>query len=237
MLARFAVTALVVVALVPPPVSAELPSALRKKIASSAALVNDFMSARDSEIPQDLLRDAACVVVMPDMTKGALGVGGRYGKGLASCRTADGTWGAPAFLEVGGASIGFQIGGERVDLLLILRGKDGAKWLFRDKVTLGADASVAAGPYGRTAGAATDAALRAAILSYSRSAGVFAGVALDGAVLKQDRSDNRKLYGKRMTSREILMPADPADAPTPPPDVAPFLEALERHASAGGEAP
>lgn len=229
----FAVFAVVAVVLAMP-LAAEaaqrLPRKLERKIADSAKLVGELVAMRDAEIPRDLLSDATCIVAIPDLTKGAVGIGGRYGKGLASCRLEDGSWGPPAFVEIGGASIGFQIGGERIDLMLVVRGRDGAKWLLRDKFTLGADASVAAGPYGRTAGAATDAALRAAILSYSRSRGVFAGVALDGAVLKQDKTDNRKLYGQATTARRILLPEDGESALEAPPAAAPFVESLERHA-------
>jgi lipid-binding SYLF domain-containing protein len=163
---------------------------------------------------------------VPDLTKGALGVGGRYGKGLVSCRTADGRWGPPAFVEIGGMSIGFQIGGEIIDLVLVVRNRDGIDYLLRDRFTLGADASVAAGPVGRTAAAATDIALQAGILAYSRTRGVFAGVALDGAVVKQDKSDNRFLYGRRVTAREILLP-DGAPLATPA-EARAFIDALER---------
>lgn len=217
---------------VPPSATAaqRLPRKLERKIADSAQLVGELVTMRDAEIPRDLLADATCIVAIPDLTKGAVGVGGRYGKGLASCRRDDGSWGPPAFVEVGGASIGFQIGGERIDLLLVVRGRDGAKWLLRDKFTLGADASVAAGPYGRTAGAATDVALRAAILSYSRSRGAFAGVSLDGAVLKQDKTDNKKLYGQAASARRILLPESADEALPIPPAAAPFVESLRRHA-------
>jgi lipid-binding SYLF domain-containing protein len=212
------------------PAQARIPPRLERKIADSAKLVDEIVAVRDAEIPEDLLEDAACIVSIPDLTKGAVGVGGRYGKGLASCRRSDGSWGPPAFIEVGGASIGLQIGGERTDMLLVIRGADSAKWLLKDKFTLGADASVAAGPYGRTAAAATDAALRAAILSYSRSRGVFVGAALDGAVLKQDPQDNTKLYGRTTTARQILLPEKDEHAFAIPAEAKAFTDALERHA-------
>lgn len=223
--------------LIATPASARLTPKLEAKVAEATTVVDELVAMRDAEIPADLLSDATCIISIPDLTKGAIGVGGRYGKGLASCRRANGSWGPPAFVEVGGASIGLQIGGERTDMLLVVRGQDSAKWLLKDKFTLGADASVAGGPYGRTASASTDAALRAAILSYSRSRGAFIGVALDGAVLKQDRTDNRKLYGRAVTAREILMPEkDDAALPMPSATSA-FIAALERHApaSAAGE--
>jgi lipid-binding SYLF domain-containing protein len=220
------------IAFAPHPASARLTPKLERKVAEAARLLDEIMSARDAEIPADLLSDATCIIAIPDLTKGAVGVGGRYGKGLASCRRPDGAWGPPAFLEVGGASIGLQIGGERIDMLLVVRGEDSARWLLRDKFTLGADASVAAGPYGRTAGAATDATLRAGILSYSRSRGAFVGAALDGAVLKQDRTDNRKLYGRAVTAREILLPGKDDDPLPQPGATAAFVESLQRHAPA-----
>lgn len=205
-----------------------LPDRLNRKVADACRVLEEFMSARDSEVPTDLMESAECVAVLPDVTKGALGVGGRYGKGLVSCRQADRSWGPPAFIQVGGASIGLQVGGEIIDLLLIVRNRKGADYLLRDRFTLGADASIAAGPVGRTTGAATDIALQAAILHYSRSRGAFAGVALDGAVLKQDRGDNKLLYGRRVSAREILLPAGtPLQRPA---STKAFLDLLTLHA-------
>ena len=198
-----------------------------RKVEESARMLAEFLQARDAEIPRDLLADSRCVMVLPDVAKGALGIGGRYGKGLVSCRLDEGGWSPPGFVEIGGASIGFQIGGEYVNLLLVVRDRRGLDALLSSKVTLGADASVAAGPYGRTAQAATDGQLKAALLSWSRSRGLFAGVALDGAVLKQDKSDNRALYGRKVSLREILLPKEGAALPVPE-AARPFAEAVER---------
>ena len=225
-------SALAAVALVilPAVAPAAITKKLQRKVEDSVAVLDEFLTARDAEIPQDLIDDATCIVVMPHVAKGAFVVGGRYGKGLASCRKPGGSWGAPAFFEVGGASVGFQIGGQATDLVLVVTGKDGAKSLLRDKVTLGADASVAAGPVGRTAGAATDVTLKAGILSYSRTKGAFVGAALDGAVLKQDKDDNARIYGAGKTGRDILLPEDPSTQPAIPASLKAFTDALERHA-------
>lgn len=212
-----------------PSSEAELKERKLRKIDEAARVLGEFMSrSRDREIPRELLEDAECVLVLPDVAKGAFGIGGRYGKGLATCRLEDGAWSPPAFMEIGGFSIGFQAGGEYVDLLLVVRDRRGARALLGSKVTLGADASVAAGPYGRTGQAATDGQLKAAILSWSRSRGLFAGVSLDGAVLKQDKSDNRALHGRKIKARDILLPK--ADAVLPMPEEAePFMAAIRRH--------
>ena len=215
-------------ALVAASAGAVLPDRLQNKVADTARVLEEFMVARDSEVPTDLMESAECIAVLPDVTKGALVVGGRYGKGLVSCRKEDRSWGPPLFLEISGASIGFQIGGEVVDLLLVVRNRKGADYLLRNKFTLGADASAAAGPVGRTVGAATDAALQAGILYWSRTRGAFAGVALDGAVVKQDKSDNRLLYGRKVLARDVLLPK--GVALTVPPEAQPFLDALARHA-------
>jgi lipid-binding SYLF domain-containing protein len=214
--------------LLPIAAEARLPSRLARKVDDVVRVLGEFTTPRDSEIPADMMDDAVCIAVLPDVTKGAVGIGGRYGKGLVSCRREDRAWGPPAFLEVGGASFGLQIGGEVIDLILVVRNEKGIDYLLRDKFTLGADASVAAGPIGRTAGAATDAAMQAGILSYSRTRGVFAGAALDGAVVKQDRSDNRKLYGKPYAAREILLGEDHGEQLAVPEDVQAFVDALPK---------
>lgn len=215
---------------VPAVAPAAITKKLARKVSESVQVLDEFLAARDAEIPQDLIDDATCIVVMPNVAKGAFVVGGRYGKGLASCRRENGRWGAPAFFAVGGASVGFQVGGQATDLVLVVRGEDGAKWLLKDKFTLGADASVAAGPVGRTAGAATDIALRAGILSYSRSSGAFVGAALDGAVMRQDSDDNARIYGEGKSGRDILMPEEGSPQLAIPASLAPFTDALERHA-------
>lgn len=158
-------------------------------------------------IPQDLLDKAECVVVIPSMTKIAMGVGGSYGRGAMVCRTGEtytGPWGAPAMYALDGGSVGFQLGAESTDVVLLVVNPRGVDALLRSKVKLGADASVAAGPKGRTVGASTDASMRAEMLSYSRSRGLFAGVALEGTSLRPDDDATEEVYGRKMTAREIV---------------------------------
>lgn len=158
-------------------------------------------------IPQDLLDKAECVVVIPSMKKFALGIGGSYGRGAMVCRTGQafkGTWSAPAMYTIEGASFGFQIGGQATDLVLLVMNRKGVNALLGSKVKLGANASVAAGPKGRTAEGSTDASLRAEILTYSRSAGLFAGVSLSGSSLRPDNDASAEVYGRKLTARGIL---------------------------------
>jgi SH3 domain-containing YSC84-like protein 1 len=158
-------------------------------------------------IPTDILDKAECVCVFPSVKKFALGVGGSYGKGAMFCRTGvefDGPWGAPAMMRLEGGSIGFQIGGSATDFFLLLMNPKGVKSVLSSRVKLGADASVAAGPLGRTATAETDALLNAEILSYSRAKGLFAGVSLEGSTLREDHGDNRDLYGREIGAQEIV---------------------------------
>jgi lipid-binding SYLF domain-containing protein len=161
-------------------------------------------------IPRDLLNKAECVAVVPGVKKLALGVGGRYGKGAVVCRKDDGRgpWGPPAMIEMGGPSVGLQIGGQSADFVFLIMNPKGIDHLLRSKFTLGADASVAAGPKGRNAEAATDLRMQAEILSYSRSRGLFAGVSLEGAVVKQDRNANEQVYGEPVDARDLLLKAD-----------------------------
>ena len=161
-------------------------------------------------IPRDLLNKAECVAVVPGVKKIALGVGGRYGKGAVVCRKdgGRGPWGPPAMIEMGGPSVGLQIGGQSADFVFLIMNPKGIDHLLRSKFTLGADASVAAGPKGRNAEAATDLRMQAEILSYSRSRGLFAGVSLEGAVVKQDRNANEQVYGEPVDARDLLLKAD-----------------------------
>lgn len=161
-------------------------------------------------IPRDLLNKAECVAVVPGVKKLALGVGGRYGKGAVTCRKdgGRGPWGPPAMIEMGGPSVGLQIGGQSADYVFLVMNPQGIDHLLRSKFTLGADASVAAGPKGRSAEAATDLQLHAEILTYSRSRGLFAGVSLEGAVVKQDRNANEQIYGERVEARDLLLEGD-----------------------------
>jgi SH3 domain-containing YSC84-like protein 1 len=177
------------------------------RLDESAKVMEEILKIPDA-LPQGLLNKAECVAVMPSVKKFAFGVGGSYGRGVLVCRTGNkftGPWGAPAMYRLEGASIGFQLGGQATDFLLLVMNQRGAESLLRSKVKLGADAVVAAGPKGRAAMAATDAYMRAEILTYSRSRGLFAGVSLEGSTLRQDNSANEKLYGRKITAQEIVM--------------------------------
>ena len=177
----------------------------QQRLAKATEVFTEIMGSPDKGIPHDLLGKAECVIVIPNMKKAAFVVGGEYGKGFATCRDASHSgWTGPAAMELEGGSVGFQIGGEETDLILLVMNRKGMDKLMGDKVTLGADASIAAGPVGRTAAAETNARMDAEILSWSRAKGVFAGVSLKGASLRRDKSDNKELYGKEVTPQEIL---------------------------------
>jgi lipid-binding SYLF domain-containing protein len=169
----------------------------------AATVFGQIMDTPDKGIPKDLLERAECVAVFPSVLKAGFIVGGRGGRGVASCRTITG-WSAPAYFTLGGASIGLQIGAQSTDFVMLFMNKDGMKSLLSDEFTLGADASVAAGPVGRQAGASTDLKLNAQILSYSRSKGLFAGLELKGVVIKADKDDMRDVYGEGITAKEVL---------------------------------
>ncbi|MGA8617622.1 MAG: lipid-binding SYLF domain-containing protein [Candidatus Sulfotelmatobacter sp.] len=170
---------------------------------AAADVLNDIQGAPDKGIPQEVLGSAECVAVVPSMLKGGFIVGAKYGRGLASCRTPKG-WSAPAFFVVTGGSFGFQIGGQAVDLVMLIMNKDGMKHLLSSEFALGADASVAAGPVGRHAEGNTDWKMRAEVLTYSRARGLFAGVSLNGAVIKQDKDSTREFYGRMVPFRTSL---------------------------------
>ena len=177
----------------------------QERLANSAEVMEEILNIPDA-LPRELLNKAECVVVMPSVKKFAIGIGGSYGRGALVCRTGSnftGPWGAPAMYRLEGGSIGFQLGGEATDFLLLVTNPRGVDSLLRSKVTLGADATVAAGPKGRAAMAATDAYMRAEILTY-RSRGLFAGVSLEGSTLRQDSKANEKVYGHKITVREIV---------------------------------
>jgi lipid-binding SYLF domain-containing protein len=181
------------------------------RLETSVAVFDEVMKMGDRAIPEDLLKKAQCVAIVPGLKKGALVVGAKYGRGFVSCRTESG-WSAPSGIRMEGGSVGFQIGGTEIDVILAIMNKRGVERLLSNKFTLGADASVAAGPLGRTAAAQTDAAMTAEILSWSRSRGVFAGVALEGATLRGDDDANLDLYGKRLEMRQIVSGAIPVPA-------------------------
>ncbi len=183
-----------------------LPLTLRAdpgRLKDAEDVITEMANAGDQGIPKDLLAHAKCVVIVPGVKKLALGFGGQYGRGYISCRRGGG-WSAPGGVRIEGGSVGFQIGGSETDVILIVKNDKGADRLLSNKFTVGVDASVAAGPVGRTAAAETDATMRAEMLAYSRSRGLFAGIALKGATLRDDSGENESLYGKPMTNREIV---------------------------------
>ncbi len=177
-----------------------------ERVRDAGEVLKEILNLPD-DIPQDLLDKAECVIILPSVKKGAFGVGGSYGRGVMECRGGPhytGKWGPPAMYALEGVSIGFQLGGQATDFVLLVMNPQGAKSLLSSKVKLGADASAAAGPKGRTAEGATDIVMTAEILSYSRNKGLFAGISLEGSTLRSDGSANEKLYGKKLTAREII---------------------------------
>jgi len=196
-----------------------------ERVQAAADVLTEIQAAPDQGIPENVLGSAECVGVVPTLLNGGFIVGARYGRGVASCRTAKG-WSAPAFFMVEGGSVGFQIGGQAVDLVMLVMNPDGMRHLLSSKFKLGADASAAAGPVGRAAAADTDWKLKAQILSYSRARGVFAGVALDGAVIKQDKDSTREFYGHVVTPQASLQGL--VDAPQ---TAYPFLATLAKWAT------
>jgi lipid-binding SYLF domain-containing protein len=193
--------------------SAKNPSeakAEQDRLQNAGKVMQEILAVPDN-IPQDLIDKARCVIVMPSVLKAAFVVGGSYGRGAMVCRTGKeftGPWGAPAMYALEGGSVGLQIGGEATDFVFLVMNDRGAGSLLRSKVRLGADASAAAGPKGRSAAADTDAYMRAEILSYSRARGAFAGISLDGSTLRPDNEANRKLYGESMTAAKIMSESD-----------------------------
>ena len=176
-----------------------------QRLKDAATVLSEVMATPDKGIPEDLLANAHCIVIVPDLKTAAFVVGGKYGKGYLSCRrTSEAGWSAPATVRIEGGSVGFQIGASSTDLVMLVMTDRGADKLLSSAFTLGAEGSVAAGPVGRTATAQTDAQLHADILSWSRSQGLFAGLALEGATLRQDLDDNATLYGQRLENRDIV---------------------------------
>ena len=194
------------------------------RVQAAADVLNEIQSAPDKGIPQEVLGSAECVAVVPSMLKGGFIVGAKYGRGLASCRTPKG-WSAPAFFVVAGGSFGFQIGGQAVDLVMLIMNQDGMKHLLSSEFALGADASVAAGPVGRHAEGNTDWKMRAEVLTYSRARGLFAGVTLNGAQIKQDKDSTREFYGRMVPFRTSLV-----GEIEPPPAANAFLTTLAKWA-------
>ena len=192
----------------------------------AAKVFGEIMDTPDKGIPKDLLDKSECVAVFPSVLKAGFVVGGQGGRGVASCRTVNG-WSAPAYFTLGGGSFGLQIGAESTDFVMLFMNKDGLNSLLSNEFTLGGDASVAAGPVGRQAGAATDLKLNAQILSYSRSKGLFAGLELKGVVIKADKDDMRDVYGAGVTAKEVLKD----NKVTAPIGVRAFPNALGRYSS------
>ncbi len=203
-----------------------------ERLEKSAEVITDIMKTPEKGIPHDLMDKAVCVGVIPSEKKGAFGVGATYGRGALVCRRdGNGPWGAPSMFTVGGVNFGFQLGGEATDFVLLVMNGRGAEKLLHDNTKIGADASAAGGPVGRSAEGATDLQLRAEILTYSRSRGAFAGVSLDGQMFKQDGDSNEKLYGRKLAPEDILFKGV---VPTPA-AAQPLNTALTHFSPHGGE--
>src|SRR5580704_15915891 len=185
-------------------------SDIDKRLDASANVLNEIMATPDKAIPDKVMNDAKCVAVIPSMVKIAVGFGGSHGKGVATCRTENGSWSAPAPITITGGSWGLQLGGQAVDIVMIVTNDDGMQHLLASKFKLGADASAAAGPVGRDAAADTDWKLRAEVLTYSRARGIFAGIDLSGSVVTQDKDETRLLYGSFVPFADILNGKIPA---------------------------
>jgi lipid-binding SYLF domain-containing protein len=195
-----------------------------KRLNESGAILASLRSAPDNNIPEELWSRAHCVVVIPSLKKAAFVVGGEYGSGVMSCKRGTG-WSAPVFMQLAKGSFGFQLGAEEIDLVLLVMNEGGVSKLLNNKVTLGADASVAAGPVGRAANAATDGKLTAEMLAYSRSKGIFAGIDLSGGTLRPDNDANARVYGSGVTAQQIATEGAHVTAPA---EAKAFTEALNR---------
>ncbi|MSV36020.1 MAG: DUF1134 domain-containing protein [Bryobacterales bacterium] len=197
-----------------------------KRLQQAAQALKEVMGIPDKAIPQELLNKAQCIVIVPDLKKGAFIIGGKYGKGFVSCRKQGAGWSAPGAVRVEGGSVGFQIGASEMDVFMLVMNERGAERLLRNKFTLGGDATVAAGPVGRVAQAETDARMTAEILTWSRARGLFAGIALNGATLREDEDWIFDLYGKKLTNKDIVTGSMAA-----PKAAAPLLSELDRYSS------
>jgi len=190
-----------------------------KRLNSAAGVLGEIMSSPDKGIPMDLMRHAQCIVIIPGVKQGAFGVGAKYGKGFFSCRKGL-DWSAPGSVRIEGGSVGFQIGANETDVILLVLNRRGADRLLSTQFTVGGQVEAAAGPVGRSSTAQTDASMRAEMLSWSRSRGLFAGVSLQGATLRQDVSDNADIYGRRLSNKEVI------NGPTPWPKEGSELHAV-----------
>ncbi len=205
--------------------AAEADTKASGRVQAAATVLDEIQAAPDQRIPEEVLASADCVAVVPSLLNGGFVFGGRYGRGVASCRTPKG-WSAPAFFTIGGGSFGLQIGGQATDLIMLIMNKGGMDNLLSSQFKLGADASAAAGPIGRHAAADTDWKMRAEVLTYSRSRGLFAGLELSGAVIKQDKNSTREFYGHMVPFKTALK------GEIEPPNTAyPFLSSLAKWAT------
>jgi SH3 domain-containing YSC84-like protein 1 len=205
-------------------------SDIDKRLDASTKVLDEIMATPDKAIPDKVMSDAKCVAVIPSMVKIAVGFGGSHGKGVATCRTESGRWSAPAPITITGGSWGLQLGGQAVDLVMIVTNEDGMQHLISSHFKLGAEASAAAGPVGRDAGADTDWKMRAEVLTYSRARGIFAGIDLNGAAVTQDKDETRILYGSFVPFGDILSgKVQPAGASEP------FLTAVKRYSAQARE--
>lgn len=198
-----------------------------KRLEHATAAVRVFLSA-DSNVPHELIGKAQCVAVVPGLMKGAFLFGGKYGRGFVSCRRATGGWSSPAAIAIEGGSFGLQLGGSSTDLIMLVMNPTGMNRLLGDKFTLGGEAAVAAGPVGGSAAANTDVLMNAELISYSRSKGLFAGVSLEGATLRPDGGENKKLYGREVSNRDVL-----SGKVAPPRGARGFVALLNRRARKG----
>lgn len=222
---RYLAIPLALVLALPAAAATGLTKSDNKTLHDAVVVLDALTSAPDNGIPQELLAKADCILIFPSVKKGAFIVGGKGGHGVASCRQPDGTMGTAAFYTVGGASIGFQIGGQSADVVMLIMNPKGVDHLLADRFTIGGEATATAGPVGRTAHAATDAQLHAQILSWSRSRGLFVGAALDGSVVKPNRDANARLYGEETTGREILVDSKLAV----PASTQPLVDSIRKH--------
>jgi SH3 domain-containing YSC84-like protein 1 len=201
----------------------------QERLQEAALILQEIMEAPEGGIPQDLLQRAHCAIVVPGVKSGAFIVGGKYGRGFATCRQGgNGPWGAPAAVRIEGGSVGFQIGASDTDLVMLVMNEQGMRRLLDSRFTLGGKAQVAAGPVGRRVSADTDAFMTAQMLSWSRSRGAFAGISLEGATLRNDLDENQELYGRRLNNKQVL-----TSNMAPPQAATPLLQALTKYSQHG----
>jgi lipid-binding SYLF domain-containing protein len=202
-------------------------SAEAERVAAATAVFDEVMNVPEQSIPHSVVSKAQGVAIFPAVKKGGFVVGGQWGRGIMSVRGARGSWSAPAFLTLTGGSFGLQIGGQEIDLVLVVMNREGLERLVRNQFKVGVDAGIAAGPVGRDAQASTDIQMRAKILSYSRARGLFAGVTINGGTIKQDRNANERFYGRSYSTRELVFER----LGGAPPPVPAWRDALARHGS------